>query len=101
KQLNELLEAGFKQYGRDPYFGGLVFEDIRGDGYSPGPDGKIYGNDFQLLSTNAAPRINYGFGFSVNWKNFSLNTHFQGVGMYDRIISNQEGPGMRQHGGAI
>lgn len=101
EQLNELLEAGFKQYGRDPYLGGLLFEDIRGDGYSPGPDGKIDGNDFQLLSTNAAPRINYGFGFSVNWKNFSLNTHFQGVGMYDRIISNQEGPGMRQHGGAI
>jgi len=101
EQLNELLEAGFKQYGRDPYLGGLLFEDIRGDGYSPGPDGKIDGNDFQLLSTNAAPRINYGFGFGLTWKNFSLNTHFQGVGMYDRIISNQEGPGMRQHGGAI
>jgi TonB-linked SusC/RagA family outer membrane protein len=101
EQLNDLLESGFKQYGRDPYLGGLLFEDVRGDGYSPGPDNRIDGNDFQLLSTNAAPRINYGFGFSVNWKNLSLNTHFQGVGMYDRIISNQEGPGMRQHGGAI
>lgn len=101
EQLDELMEAGFKQYGRDPYLGGLYFEDIRGDGYSPGPDGKIDGNDFQLLSNNAAPRLNYGFGFNVNWNNFTVNAHFQGVGVYDRIISNQEGAGMRQHGGTI
>lgn len=101
EQLNELIEAGVKQFGRDPYLGGLYFEDIRGDGYSAGPDGKIDGNDFQLLSTNATPRINYGFGFSLEWNNFSVNSHFQGVGVYDRIISNQEGAGMRQHGGSI
>lgn len=41
EQLNELLEAGFKQYGRDPYLGGLLFEDIRGDGYSPGLMGRL------------------------------------------------------------
>lgn len=101
EQLNELLEAGFTQYGRQPYLGGLYFEDIRGDGYSPGPDGKIDGNDFQLLTTNAAPRLNYGFGFNLDWANFSVDAHFQGVGVYDRIISNQEGAGMRQHGGSI
>lgn len=101
EQLNELIEAGLKQYGRDPYLGGLYFEDIRGDGFSAGPDGKIDGNDFQLLSNNATPRINYGFGFDLDWNNFSLNAHFQGVGVYDRIISNQEGAGMRQHGGSI
>lgn len=101
EQLNDLIESGLKQYGRDPYLGGLYFEDIRGDGFSAGPDGKIDGNDFQLLSNNAAPRINYGFGFDLDWNNFSLNAHFQGVGVYDRIISNQEGPGMRQHGGSI
>lgn len=101
EQLDELLAQGLKQYGRDPYLGGLYFEDVRGDGYAPGPDGKIDGNDFQLLSTDASPRINYGFGFNVAYKNFTLQTHFQGVMSYDRIISNQEGPGMRQHGGAI
>ncbi|WP_339880625.1 SusC/RagA family TonB-linked outer membrane protein [uncultured Algoriphagus sp.] len=101
EQLNTLLEAGLKQFGRDPYLGGLYFEDVRGDGYSPGPDGKIDGNDFQLLSNNATPRLNYGFGFNLDWKNFSVTSHFQGVGVYDRIISNQEGAGMRQHGGSI
>lgn len=101
EQLNELLEAGFTQFGRDPYLGGLYFEDINGDGFAPGPDGKIDDNDFQLLSNFASPRINYGFGFNVDWNNFSVNAHFQGVGVYDRIISNQEGAGMRQHGGTI
>lgn len=101
EQLDALLETGFKQFGRNPYLGGLIFEDVRGDGYAPGPDGKIDGNDFQLLSNNAAPRLNYGFGLNVEWRNFSVAAHFQGVGVYDRIISNQEGPGMRQHGGAV
>lgn len=101
EQLDALLEQGFKQYGRDPYLGGLYFEDVRGDGYAPGPDGKIDGNDMQLLSDNASPRLNYGFGFNIAYGNFSLQAHFQGVAAYDRIISNQEGAGMRQHGGTI
>lgn len=100
-QVDELKAKGFKQYGRDPYLGGLLFEDVRGDGYKPGADGKIDGNDYQLLSTNATPRVNFGFGFNLAYKSLSLQTHFQGVTNYDRIISNQEGPGMRQHGGSI
>ncbi|MBU3026230.1 TonB-dependent receptor [Zobellia galactanivorans] len=101
EQLDGLLADGFTQFGRDPYLGGLYFEDIRGDGYSKGPDGKIDGNDFQLLSENATPRINYGFGFNFGLGNFTLDAHFQGVSNYDRIISNQEGAGMRQHGGTV
>ncbi|PWJ55625.1 TonB-linked SusC/RagA family outer membrane protein [Dyadobacter jejuensis] len=100
-QLDGLLESGLKQYGRDPYLGGLYFEDVRGDGYAPGPDGKIDGNDIQVLSNNGAPRINYGFGLNLSYQGLSLNAHFQGVGAYDRIISNQEGAGMRQHGGSV
>ena len=103
EQLDELLAKGFKQYGRDPYLGGLYFEDVRGDGYSPGPDGKIDGNDVQLLSDNAAPRINYGFGTNLSWKGFTMDIHFQGVGLYDRMISNLgEGMGgIRQYGGTV
>lgn len=101
EQLDELLAKGFKQFGRDPYLGGLIFEDVRSDGYEPGADGKIDGNDIQLLTNNAAPRINYGFGGSVTWKGITIDAHFQGVGMYDRMISNADGGGMRQHGGSI
>ncbi len=106
EQLDELLEKGFTQFGRDPYLGGLYFEDVRGDGYSPGPDGKIDSNDTQVLSDNGAPRINYGFGGSVTWKGITVDAHFQGVGMYDRMISNlggyEEGMGgIRQYGGTV
>ncbi|MFV0505811.1 MAG: SusC/RagA family TonB-linked outer membrane protein [Bacteroidales bacterium] len=101
-QLDELLAKDFKQYGRDPYLGGFYFEDIRGDGYSPGADGKIDGNDIQLLSENAAPRINYGFGGSVTWKGITVDMHFQGVGMYDRMITNLgNGGGIRQYGETV
>jgi TonB-linked SusC/RagA family outer membrane protein len=101
EEVDALKAKGFKQYGRDPYLGGLVFEDVRGDGYAPGADNKIDGNDFQVLSTNGKPRINYGFGGNISWKGFALDILFQGVGAYDRIISNQDGPGMRQHGGSV
>ena len=101
EQLDEILATGLKQFGRDPYLGGLLFEDIRGDGYTPGPDGKIDDNDVQLLTDNAAPRVNYGFGFDVSWKGFTVAAHFQGVGVYDRIISNKEGAGIRQWGGSV
>lgn len=106
EQLDALLSKGFKQFGRNPYLGGLYFEDVRGDGYSPGPDGKIDDNDVQVLSDNASPRINYGFGTSLTWKGFTLDMHFQGVGMYDRMISNLGGyedgmGGIRQYGGTV
>lgn len=102
EQVDELKAKGYTSWGRQPYLGGLYFEDVRGDGYSKGPDGKIDGNDIQLLSEKADPRINYGFGGSISWKGLTLDLHFQGVGDYDRIISNLgEAPGIRQYGGAV
>ncbi|MEX6690527.1 TonB-dependent receptor [Danxiaibacter flavus] len=98
-QLDELLHSDFKQFGRTPYLGALLFEDVRGDAYKPGADGKVDANDVQLLSKNGSPRINFGMGFNVSWKGFSFDAHFQGVSAYDRMISNLDGPGMRQWGG--
>ncbi len=100
-ELDQLISSGYKTYGRTPYLGAIIYEDVRGDNFTPGPDGKIDGNDIQLLSNNNKPRINFGLGFNVGWKGFTLDTHFQGVGGYDRMISNQEGGGMRQHGGSF
>ncbi len=55
----------------------------------------------QLLSDNATPRVNFGLGLNLSYKNWALQTFFQGVTAYDRVISNQEGAGMRQHGGSV
>uniref|UniRef100_UPI0032178AD9 TonB-dependent receptor n=1 Tax=uncultured Draconibacterium sp. TaxID=1573823 RepID=UPI0032178AD9 len=106
EQLDELLDVGFKSYGRDPYLGGILFEDIRGDGYSEGPDGKIDSNDQQLLTKNPSPRVSYGFGFDLEWKGWALDAHFQGVGQYDRILAVKGTPdnpaeGIPQYGGSI
>lgn len=100
-ELDDLLAKGFKTYGRDPYLGMILYEDIRGQGYSDTPDGKIDGNDVTLLSTNNSPRWDYGLGLNGSWKGISINALFQGVFNYDRMISNQEGGGMRQHGGTF
>ncbi|UQA77311.1 TonB-dependent receptor [Sphingobacterium siyangense] len=97
-EADALKAKGFKTYGRDPFPGMILYKDIQGANYSGGPDGKIDDNDLQLLSDNNSPRINYGFGFNASWKGFYVSALFQGVLAYDRMISNQEGGGMRQHG---
>lgn len=101
EQLDDLLNKGFKTYGRDPYMGMILYKDINGTNYSGGPDGKIDDNDMMLLSENNTPRINYGLGLNASWKGISISALLQGVMAYDRIISNQEGAGMRQHGGTF
>lgn len=90
------LPAGFTQYGRVPMVGFMLYEDIRGQNYSEGPDGIIDNNDITFLSDNGAPRINYGIGFSVEWKGISVGALLQGVGAYDRVISTRNGGGVFQ-----
>ena len=53
-------------------------------------------NDWDYLSRKAKPRINYGFGFSVEWKGLSIDALFQGVGGYDRMIKTNNGDGVFQ-----
>ena len=100
-EVEALKAKGFKQFGRDPYLGGILYKDTRGDGYSEGPDGRIDSNDeYNLLSENGTPRINYGFGGSIKWKGITLDVHFQGVGKYDRFVGGVD-KGFYQHGGTI
>ncbi len=100
-EVEALKAQGFKQYGRDPYLGGILYKDTRGDGYTEGPDGRIDGNDaYNLLSENGTPRINYGLGGNIKWKGITIDVHFQGVGKYDRFVGGVDG-GFYQHGGAV
>ncbi|MCC8154908.1 MAG: SusC/RagA family TonB-linked outer membrane protein [Tannerellaceae bacterium] len=72
----DALPDGFTQFGRKPVLGTILFEDIRGEGFSEGADGKIDENDKTFLSDKGTPRINYGFGFNLEWKGISLDAHF-------------------------
>ncbi|NRF40886.1 TonB-dependent receptor [Pedobacter foliorum] len=85
--VDELKARGFKQFGRDPMIGALLFKDIRGANYVEGPDGKIDVNDEAYLSTNQIPRINYGINLSVDWKAIKVDILLQGVSTYDKIVS--------------
>ncbi|TKK65117.1 TonB-dependent receptor [Ilyomonas limi] len=87
KVVEALKTKGFKQFGRDPMIGALLFKDIRGANFSEGPDGKIDENDATYLSNNAIPRINYGVNLSAAWKGFRIDILLQGVGAYDKIVS--------------
>jgi TonB-linked SusC/RagA family outer membrane protein len=98
-RTQEQLDAipdGYTVFGRQPQIGTILFEDIRGANYSEGPDGKIDGNDNTYLSDNGAPRINYGFGLNIEWKGIAVNSLFQGVGNYDRMVSTRNGGGVFQ-----
>ncbi|MEN6453876.1 MAG: TonB-dependent receptor [Prolixibacteraceae bacterium] len=88
----DALPEGFKQWGDDATLGGILYKDIRGENRSEGADGKIDANDMTYLSDNAIPRINYGINLEGEWKNFTVNVLFQGVGAYDKIMSTKDTP---------
>lgn len=101
EQLDALIAKGYNYYGRKPYLGAILYKDVRGANFSSTPDGRIDDNDVVLLSNNNFPRLNFGLGFNIGWKGFSIDALLQGVGAYDRMISNLDGQGMRQWGGSI
>jgi len=85
--VDDLKAKGFKQFGRDPMIGALLYKDIRGMNFSEGPDGKIDVNDRTYLSNNQIPRINYGINLSAEWKAIRVDILLQGVSSYDKIVS--------------
>lgn len=80
------LPAGYTQFGRPVQLGSILIEDINGDGFKPGADGKVDANDRTVISENAVPRINFGAPIDLAWKNISLSLFFQGVGPYDKFV---------------
>ncbi len=90
--VDELKAKGFKQFGRDPMIGALLFKDIRGVNYSEGPDGKIDANDRTYLSNNQIPRVNYGINLSAEWRAIKVNILLQGVSAYDKIVTTANTP---------
>lgn len=97
EQLDALPE-GFTQFGKKPRLGQILYKDIRGANEVLGADGKVDSNDWDYLSRKADPRINYGFGLNIEWKGFSIDALFQGVGGYDRMVKTLNGGGAFQVG---
>ncbi len=94
----DALPAGFTQFGRAPELGRILFEDINGPDFAPGPDGIINGFDRAIISDDTKPRINYGFNGDVKWNGFSMSFLLQGVAAYDKHVrtKNTGGSGVFQ-----
>ncbi len=93
------LPAGFIQWGAAPKMGVLLYKDIRGNSYTNNtPNGIIDGNDQDILSENAVPRINYGLSLRGDWHGIAIDALLQGVGAYDRMVSTINGGGVFQTG---
>lgn len=83
--VDDLNAQNFTQFGRNVVLGNVLLEDIRGDNFSEGPDGKIDANDRTIIATNAIPRLTFGAPLNFKWKGLALDLFFQGVGMYDKF----------------
>ena len=76
--------------GKVPEVGMLNFEDIRGENYSEGPDGKIDGNDKTIIAEYTSPPYNYGFTLGLSWKSLMLNMTFSGAFGHKEFINKDE-----------
>ena len=63
------------------YPGDIKYVDMNGDG-------KITEEDEGYIGGTVDPRIVYGFGGNINYKNWDLNFFFQGTGDTYRVIGN-------------
>jgi TonB-linked SusC/RagA family outer membrane protein len=67
--------------------GMLSYADLYGAN-GGAPDGIVNANDQVILSDKADPRFNYGLSLSGSWKHFSVDLFFQGIGGWDKLITN-------------
>lgn len=61
--------------------GDIKYVDMNGDGF-------ITDADEGYIGGTVDPRIVYGFGGNINYKNWDLNFFFQGTGDTYRVIGN-------------
>lgn len=71
-------------FGSSIMVGDIKYRDVNGDG-------KITTADQVMISPyGTMPRIQYGFGISVNWKKFDLSVYFNGSAMRNIMLSGFE-----------
>lgn len=76
--------ADQSSFGSSIMVGDIKYRDVNGDG-------KITTADQVMISPyGTMPRIQYGFGISVNWKKFDLSVYFNGSAMRNIMLSGFE-----------
>lgn len=79
KDYDDIRNSAKQTYGE--YMpGDIKYKDINGDGV-------INDDDRVAIGATTKPNLTYGFGATINWKNFDFNVHFQGVGKSTYFIN--------------
>lgn len=77
----EELERAKKMYSiGTPRMGDFLYQDVNGDG-------TINEKDISPIGYSNIPRITYGFGANLKWREFDLSCQFQGVGKVSKVYS--------------
>lgn len=78
---DEIRNHPTQQFG-DVQPGDIKYKDVNGDG--------VVNNDDQvLIGATSTPSLVYGFGASIQWKDFDFNFHFQGSGKATTMINGK------------
>ncbi len=70
--------------------GMIYYKDLGGPNYSRVPDGKLDGNDRKIIAKYTTAPYSYGFGFTLGWKAWKLNTAFGGQFGHKAFIQKDE-----------
>lgn len=72
KDYDDIRNSPKQNYGTvQP--GDIKYKDVNGDGV-------VDDGDIVAIGATRIPSLNYGIGFSLKWKDFDVNMHFQGAG---------------------
>ncbi|MGM9705697.1 MAG: SusC/RagA family TonB-linked outer membrane protein [Prevotella sp.] len=72
KDYEDIRNSPRQDFG-DYQPGDIKYKDVNGDGV-------INGGDRVAIGATSRPNLIYGLGFTVRWKEFDFNMHFQGAG---------------------
>lgn len=75
----------------NPTLGGLIFEDLNGDGF-------IDANDRYRFDDNSFPRLQFGWNIAANYKGFDFSILFQGQGAAQFRLDNGFGAAANGNG---
>ena len=81
KDYDDIRNSPTQQFGTvQP--GDIKYKDVNGDGV-------VNSGDEVAIGATSKPNLIYGLGFSVRWKDFDFNMHFQGAGKSTFLINGK------------
>ncbi len=81
KDYDDIRNSPKQMFG-DVQPGDIKYKDVNGDGI-------VNDDDRVAIGATRRPNLIYGLGFSVQWRGFDLNAHFQGAGKSSVMLNGK------------